>query len=282
MKLGITGAGGQLGGLLTNYALKNAAASDVVLITRNPDKLAANKAEARAGDFNDPAGLAEAFKGIDKLVMIPTGDLTPGVRTKQQGDAIAAAVKAGVKHIIYISTVSPRPSDNVLFDSHFRTEQNLIASGAKWTILRMGVYTDSLMGGVQGAVASGAYAAIEGAPAAYCTRDDIAAAAAGILTSEGHEGITYHATGPASIDQAAVAAAVAKAAGKEIKLTPITEDDQRKTLASMGLPPALVDGIVGFGRGLRSGAFDLVTHDVERLSGRPATSVEEFLKKALA
>ena len=281
MKLGITGAGGQLGGLLTNYALKNAAASDVVLITRNPDKLAGQAAEVRAGDFNDPAGLVAAFKGIDKLVMIPTGDLTPGVRTKQQADAIAAAVKAGVKHIIYISTVSPRPSDNVLFDSHFKTEQNLIASGAKWTILRMSIYTDSLMGSVQGALASGTYAAIEGAPAAYCTRDDIAAAAAGILTSDGHEGVTYHATGPASVNQAGIAAAVGQASGKDINFAEITEADQRKTLESIGLPPPLIDGIMGFQRGLRAGAFDLVTHDVERLSGRPATSVEAFFQKAL-
>jgi NAD(P)H dehydrogenase (quinone) len=286
MKIGITGAGGQLGAALVRHALARASASDIVAITRNPaklEKLSQQGVDMRAGDFNQPTGLGAAFHGIERLVIIPTADLQPGVRTRQQASAIDAAVSSGVQHLIYISTVSPRPApDNVLFESHFATEQKLIASGAAWTILRMSVYTDTLLDAAKRASASGSYAAVPGAPAAYVLREDIGAAAAGILTTQGHEGITYHATGPVSITQAEIADAVAKASGKPITFKEMTAAEQRAGLEAAGLPPTLVTGIAGFQAALRAGAFDLVTGDVARLSGKAAQSPFEFLSRALA
>jgi NAD(P)H dehydrogenase (quinone) len=285
MKIGITGAGGHLGAGLVRHALARTAASDFVAITRNPaklEKLSQQGIDVRAGDFNEPAGLAAAFRGIERLVIIPTADLQPGVRSRQQASAIDAAVSSGVQHLIYISTVSPRPApDNVLFESHFTTEQKLIASGAAWTILRMSVYTDSLLDAARRASASGSYAAVPGAPAAYVVRDDIAAAAAGILTTPGHDGITYHATGPVSITQAEIADAIAKASGKSIAFREMTAAEQRAGLEAAGLPPSLVTGIAGFQAALRAGAFDLVTGDVARLSGKAAESPLEFLSRSL-
>jgi NAD(P)H dehydrogenase (quinone) len=286
MKVGISGAGGQLGAGLVRHALARTSASDIVAITRNPtklEKLSQQGIEVRAGDFNQPQGLAAAFRGIERLVIIPTADLQPGVRSRQQASAIDAAVSSGVQHLIYISTVSPRPApDNVLFESHFTTEQKLIASGASWTILRMSVYADSLLDAARRASTSGLYAAVPGAPAAYVVREDLGAAAAGILTTAGHEGITYHATGPVSITQSEIADAIAKASGKPIAFKEMTAAEQRAGLEAAGLPPALVTGIAGFQAALRAGAFDLVTGDVARLSGKAAESPFEFLSRALS
>ena len=285
MKIGITGAGGQLGAALVRHALARTSASDIIAVTRNPaklEKLSQQGVDVRAGDFSQPQGLAAAFRGIERLVIIPTADLQPGVRSRQQASAIDAAVSSGVQHLIYISTVSPRPApDNVLFESHFTTEQKLIACGAAWTILRMSVYTESLLDAARRASASGSYAAVPGAPAAYVVRDDLGAAAAGILTTPGHDGITYHATGPVSITQAEIADAIATASGKPIAFKEMTAAEQRAGLEAAGLPPALVTGIAGFQAALRAGAFDLVTGDVARLSGKAAESPVEFLSRAL-
>ncbi len=283
MTIGITGASGHMGAGLVRHALARTAASNIVAIARHPEKLeqfSKQGVEVRAGDFNQPSELVSAFRGIERLVMIPTSDLQPGVRSRQHADAIKAAVAAGVQHLIYISTVSPRPDPaNSLFDSHFTTEQALIASGAAWTILRMSVYTDTLLDAAKRAADSGSYAAVPGAPAAYVVRDDIAAAAAGILCTPGHAGITYHATGPVSVSQAEIADAIAKAAGKPVAFVEMTGEQQRAGLEAAGLPPALVTGIVGFQAALRAGAFDLVTGDVARLSGKPAESPFQFLSR---
>jgi NAD(P)H dehydrogenase (quinone) len=286
MKVGITGSGGQMGAAAVRYTLARVPASDIVAITRNPEKLAQlskEGVEVRAGDFNKPAGMAEAFQGIERLLIIPTADLQPGLRIRQQSGAIQAAVAAGVRHIIYISTVSARPDpNNELFASHFATEQALIQSGASWTILRMSIYMDTLLDPARRALAAGSYSAVPGAPAAYILRDDIAATAAGILATPGHEGITYHATGPVSVTQEEIAEAISQAGGKRIAFSAMTEAQQRAGLEAAGLPPFILNAILGFQAALRAGAFDLVTSDVARLAGRPATSPAEFFTRALA
>lgn len=285
MKIGITGASGHLGAALVQYALSRISASSIVAITRHPEKLeqfSRQGIQIRAGDFSQTPGLAAAFRDVERLLIIPTSELQPGVRSRQHAAAIEAAVSSGVQHLIYISTVSPRPDpNNSLFDSHFATEQALIASGVSWTILRMAVYTDTLLDAARRAVAAGSYAAVPGAPAAYVVRDDVAAAAAGILCTAGHAGITYHATGPVSVTQEEIADAMAKAAGKPIAFAEMSEEQQRAGLTAAGLPPAFVNSIAGFQAALRAGAFDLVTGDVARLSGKAAVSPFEFLSRAL-
>ena len=282
MTVGITGAGGHLGMALVRCTLARLPASSIVAVTRNPAKLdefAQQGVQVRAGDFTQP-GLTDAFQGVERLMIIPTGDLMPGVRIRQHTAAIQAAVAAGVRHMTYISTVSPRPDpNNELLNSHFDTEQALIASGAAWTILRMSVYTDSLLDGAKRAIAAGSYAAVPGAPAAYVVRDDLAAAAAGILATDGHDGLTYHATGPVSVTQPELASAMAKASGKPVAFDAITEAEQHAGLDAAGLPAFIVNIIAGFQAALRAGAFDLVTGDVERLSGRRPQSPAEFFAR---
>jgi NAD(P)H dehydrogenase (quinone) len=286
MKIGITGASGQLGTGLVRHALARTSAANIVAITRNPGKLeqlSKQGVEVRGGDFNQPSSLAGVFRDIERLVIIPTTEVQPGVRIQQHKAAIEAAVGSGVRHLIYISTVSPRPDpNNSLLDSHFATEQALIASGVNWTILRMSVYMDSLLDAAKRAAAAGSYAAVPGAPAAYVVRDDLAAAAAGILCTPGHVGITYHATGPASVTQPEIARAMATATGKTIPFLAISEEQQRAGLEAAGLPPFVVGTILGFQAALRAGAFDLVTGDVARLSGQPPESALQYLVRALA
>ena len=84
----------------------------------------------RGGDFNCPSDLRAAVQSIERLVIVPTGDLQP-------------AADSEVRHVIYICTVGARPNPNhELVDSHFATDQALINSGLAWTILRMSVYMD--------------------------------------------------------------------------------------------------------------------------------------------
>src|SRR5688572_9967622 len=118
MTIGITGAGGQLGGSVLNELLsRGAKPTEIVAITRSPEKLSAFAAKgiaARAGDFDAPAGLAAAFKSIDTLLIIPTPELRPGLRTPQHKAAVAAAKAADVRHVVYVSTVAARPGQDLV------------------------------------------------------------------------------------------------------------------------------------------------------------------------
>jgi NAD(P)H dehydrogenase (quinone) len=285
MTYGITGAGGQLGTSALRHLLTRVPASQVVAVTRTPDKLqefAGRGVRVRAGDFKDATGLVGALEGVDRLLLIPMPDLMPAVRPPLHRAGIEAARKAGVGHVIYVSSVGARPAatDDIL-NTHFETEQALIASGRPWSVLRMGPYTDFLVESMKAAVTSGTHASRGGAPSSPVVRDDLGAAAAGLLASEGHAGITYHATGPVSLTGAELASAVGAALGKDVAYTTITDEQERARLAAAGLPAPMADVLARFQAASAAGLFDMVTHDVERLSGRPAQSPVDFIVAAL-
>src|ERR671931_1890034 len=73
MTIGITGASGQLAGLTIEKVLDQVEPSELVLITRSPEKveqLAQRGATVRAGDFDEPAGLPAALAGIERLLIV--------------------------------------------------------------------------------------------------------------------------------------------------------------------------------------------------------------------
>lgn len=105
----ITGASGQYGRLAVDGLLaKGVSPSSLLLLTRDPAKLsdyASKGASIRQGSFDDPVdSLAEAFTGADTMLFISTS--RAGQRLPQHQAAVDAAVKAGVRHIVYTSILS--------------------------------------------------------------------------------------------------------------------------------------------------------------------------------
>jgi NAD(P)H dehydrogenase (quinone) len=285
MTYGITGASGQLGTSALRHLLTRVPAAEVVAVTRTPGKLqefADRGVRVRTGDFKDAAGLTGALEGVDRLLLIPMPDLMPGVRPPLHRAGIDAARKAGVGHVVYVSSVGARPnsSDDIL-NTHFETEQALIGSGLPWTFLRMGPYADFLIDPMKAAVTNGVHAARGWAPSSPIVRDDLGAAAAGLLASEGHAGITDHATGPVSMTHAEMASAVGAPFGATVVYTALSGEQVRANLAAAGLPAPMAEVLARFQDASAAGLFDVVTHDVERLSGRPAQSPVDFIVAAL-
>ncbi len=283
MKIGVTGSSGHLGAGTLAHLLSRISTSNVVAITRYPDKikvLSNEGAEVRYGDFDDRRSLLSAFRGLDKLLLIPASDLRTGVRRAQHLAAVDAAEECAVGHVVYISTVGARPDGkDTLFESHFVTEQAVIRTGIPWTFLRASLYAELLLGAAKRARATGVYAAPSGAPVAFAARDDIAAAAAGILTASGHEGKTYYATGPQAMSATDICDAMGTAVGKTVRHQDISDDQYRAQLAADKLPPVLVDILLDVQDNVRAGVFDLVSGDIARLSGKRPESLSDFLKR---
>ena len=63
-------------------------------VTRTPEKVHALGIDARFGDFDRPDSLTEAFAGLDRLLVIPSSDMRPGVRAQQGHEAIQRAADA--------------------------------------------------------------------------------------------------------------------------------------------------------------------------------------------
>jgi len=183
----VTGASGHLGRRAAEILLETKAGK-VIAGTRDPSKiadLAAKGAEIRKVDFDDPA-LADAFKGVDRLLLISTDALdTPGKRLKQHKAAIEDAKKAGVKHIVYTSMPKPEPGSPIPFaPDHYGTEQALAESGIGWTVLRNSWYQENLFHSLPQVLASGKWFSAAGdGKVAHVSREDAAYAAAAALAA---------------------------------------------------------------------------------------------------
>jgi NAD(P)H dehydrogenase (quinone) len=281
MKIGVSGASGHLGKAVLSELSQRAAGHEIVAISRTPNSIS-GPADVRFGDYDQPDTLAKAYADLDRLLIITTVAPEPGKRGAQNIAAIDAAVKAGVKHIVFMSAVGTRQEEEPARGaSYWRGEQHLIAKAPAWTILRMNFYSEAFVQLAQAAVNQGVMPGLAENRAAFVARDDVAAAAAGILIGEGHAGAIYNATGPERLSGAERASLIGEIVGKPIAFRVITEEQLRGALIRANLPPGAVNIVVSIQASFASGAFNILTGDVERLGGRPPKPLRDVLAIAL-
>jgi NAD(P)H dehydrogenase (quinone) len=279
MKIGVSGASGHLGRAVVSELLQRAGGHEVVAITRTPETVS-GPSQKRFGDYNRPESLAQAYAGLDRLLIIPTVDAVK--RGAQSVAAIDAAVKARVKHIVFMSAVGTRQEEEpALGASFWRGEQRLIATAPAWTILRMNFYAEALAQQAPASLAQGVLPGLAENRVAFVARGDVAAAAAGILIGDGHAGAIYNATGPERLSGAERAALIAEITGRPLAFLAITEKQLRAGLTQAGLPVEVVNTVIDLQTSFAAGAFDIVTGDVERLGGRPPKPLRDVLAGAL-
>jgi len=283
-KIIVSGASGQLGGLVIEELLaREVAPADLVLVSRTPETetlkaYAARGASVRYGDFNDPASLEAAYRGGTRMLLISISG-GGGNRPALHKAAIDAAVRAGVKHIAYTSYVNAdRYVDSVIAVDHRRTEKFLEESGVAWTMLRNQIYANGLVDQVAQIVRDGRFVTpTPDARVAYVTREDCAAAAAAVLATPGHENKAYNITGPDAIGPRELVALASEISGKPVELVALSEADYRRQLQASGMREAAINGTLSFARELDSPYLREPSRMVADLTGRPATSVRSLL-----
>jgi len=278
MKIGITGATGQLGILVVEQLKSRTAATNLVALVRSPAKV--QDIEARGFDYNEPASMAESLRGIDHLLLISGNEI--GQRARQHANVINAAKEAGIKWIVYTSLLRADSSTLSLAEEHLTTEKLLKESGIAYTLLRNGWYTENYAGSIAGAVAAGAFigSAGEGKIAA-AARADFAEAAAVVLSSEGHVGNVYELAGDKTFTLTDLAAEISKQTGKNIPYQNLPEADYSKALHSMGLPVTIADAIASWDVSASVGDLHSEDQTLSKLIGHPTTPMADSVKAEL-
>lgn len=281
MTIAITGAAGHLGRLTAQLVLDRVSADEVVLVTRRPDEiadLADAGATVRQGDFDDPASLAGAFEGCERMLLISTGVL--GNRVAQHTAAIDAAAASGVGHVVYTSGENAGGIlPLVVAHEHGATEQAIRDRGLRCTALRNGLYAEFQVGAAGRAFASGRLVHNNGdGRTAYVSREDCAAAAAAVLTTDGHEDRVYDITGPELVSQADLAALVAEITGRPVEALAIDDEAAVQALVDVGLPPEMARAYASFGTAIREGLLNTVSNAVHDLTGRKPRTLREVLE----
>ena len=252
------------------------------LVARGLDARTASRRGADVTfDWNEPATYAAALNGVDRVYLV-----TPTMRIKfarQVADFLDLAGIAGVRHVTYLSTYgsdrAPAEVDIRAVELDLARRENLTHS-----ILRpawvMQNFSDEHLPLIGGAIT----VPTGGGAEAFVDAEDIAAVAVETLVDpETHAGAQYAPTGPQSLTVGEVADVIAGITGRPVTHNDIDPDVWIGGAVKAGIVPAdyatmlrWLTGTIIAGNGSRPNG------DIEKVTGRPATSFQDFARRNAA
>ena len=174
-------------------------------------------ADISIGSFDDPRALAQAAAGTRAIYHI-----CPNVSPYEvaYARAVAAAAQAqNVARFVYHSVLHPQIEAMPHHWQKMRTEEMLFAGGFDLTILQPTAYMQNILGAWSGIVAEGVFRV----PYPVETRlslvdlEDVAEAAALVLTTNGHSGATYELVGTSPLSQTEVATTIGETLKRNVR-----------------------------------------------------------------
>jgi len=278
----VTGATGSIGTVLVPSL---ATRTDVAVkaLVRDPPKardITAGGAEIVAGGFADAGSLKSAMAGVDTVVLIaPPG---PGC-VAQNRAVIEAAKAAGVQKIVRISAIKAAEdgrTENTRL--HGQCDTLLRDSGLTYVILRPNYFMQNLLMSVDSIIADGVfYAGMGDGQLAMIDVRDVADSAAAAATTDDFDTQVLELSGPESISFHDVAAVVSEVAERRVAYVAISPDDVKTSMLDMGADTWMADLLREYSAAFGDGWGDLVTDNVERLTGRQARSFSQFATEIL-
>jgi len=275
---GVTGAiGGEVVRLLAGADLR----LDLRLLARDPSRAPDVDTDVRRCDYADHASGVEALRGVDTLLMVSASESAD--RRGQHRTFVEAAAEAGVRRIVYTSFAgAAEDATFTLGRDHHDTEAAIHASGMEHTVLRDNFYLDVLPlfadheGLIRGPAGDGRVAAV--------ARADVAAVAAAVLRDPApHAGAAYELSGPEALTMTEVAERAGRVLGRDLRFVDETVEEAwaSRRAAYPDAPDWQLEAWVSTYTAIADGSCAQVTDAVERVTGRPARTLEQTLDRTL-
>lgn len=273
--IGITGVTGKLGSKVAQLISEQGISARH--LARNPQRAALyDNAELVQAAFENSLEAVEALKGIDVLLMVSASE-SPN-RLQQHFAFLDAAHEAGVKHIVYTSFYNAATEATfTLARDHAKTEKYIKERGFTYTFLRDNFYLDFFLdlclnnGEIRGPAGNGKVSAV--------ARQDVSEVATTILAKpDKWKNQLLNMTGPADLSMADIVHFVSEQKGEII---PYIDESIEEAYVSRKAWPAQdweYDAWVSTYIAIKEGKQAGVSSDIERVLGRPATSLEQLVK----
>ena len=279
----VTGATGLVSGQLIQALQASKADIRLRALVRSEQKAApliAAGVDAVIADLDEPESLPRVFEGVDDVWLLTP----PGPRAPENNmNAVWAARSAGVKRVVRMSAIGAAhdaPTRNGRL--HALSDEELQASGLRWTILRPHFFMQNLLGFAAGIAADGNFylSTGQGRLGLIDTRD-IAAVAAAVLLDESkrHDGQIYTPTGPEVLGMSDVAEQLGRVLEKAVRFVPVPDEAVRAGAIQGGLTPWLAGLFVEYCRAYGAGWGDFTTTHVKDVTGRDARSFADFARE---
>ena len=232
--------------------------------------------EIAYGDLDKPETVAPAMQGVEKVYLLVPG--TPAM-PKQEGAALEAAKRAGVKHIVKHSVMGARNPEIAIARLHRASETAIENSGLAWTFVRPGSFmSNALDWAMPIKTQGGVFQPLGDGRVAMVDPRDIAAVGVAALTKPGHEGKAYDVTGPEALDMNQHVAILSEVLGKPLRYVNIPEAATRDMMLNkVGMPAPVVEGLLEVFARIRDGKASHVSNDVETVTGKPARRFKEWV-----
>lgn len=265
----VTGATGNVGRPLVTELVR--AGARVRAVTRNPAA----------------AGLPPGVETVGSAAAGMGGTSAAFLNSRALGPDLAATVElagtCGVRRLVALSAINADDDDSrqpsrVRGDRNREVEQLAAASGLEWVSLRPTVFASNFAGmwspQIQaGDVVSGPYA---DASTAVIADADISAVAALALLADDLVGQRIPLTGPQSLTNAELVATIGRVLRRPLRYREAPTDVVRQRFVDIGFGAEFADAYMGLLAGT-VGRPAPVTHEVDKILGRPATPFAEWV-----
>jgi NAD(P)H dehydrogenase (quinone) len=269
----VTGATGKIGSCIAQH-LKQLG-KRFRLLVREPRKLSTfPEVEKVTGDYGDVESLNRAFTDVSSAFIV-SGYAEPGERAKLHRNAFQAAQRAGVRYLIYLSTLGASPHSRFpMSRDHYESEQFLQATGVPHTILRDSFYSELAVqmfneeGVMKGPGGQG--------KVSWVGREEIAEAAAKLLARDRPLPGTFLMTGPSALILRETAALLSALKRRTLRYEDEPVDAAKQWRSKLGVPAWEVDTWVGSYEAIAAGEFETVDPALATILGRPASDLETY------
>ncbi len=272
----VTGATGTIGSQVVK-ALRGLPDVKVRAAVRGGEragKLAGDNVSAVDFDYESEAAIARALEGVDKAFLV-----TPFVEDPVALGArfVAAAKKAGVKHIVKLSAIGCEQEPGIVLGRNHRAiEKQIEASGIAWTFLRPNNFFENFFNYYGPDAQGNIYLPWGDAAASFIAGADVAAAAKAALTGAGHEGKAYVLTGPEAFGIAQAAKTIGELAGRSVAYVDVPEAAARKAMLDAGAPVWMTDAMLELHAIDKAGYAAGLADDLEKITGSRGLTFAQF------
>jgi NAD(P)H dehydrogenase (quinone) len=270
----VTGATGKIGSCIAGQLQRMG--REIRLLARDPNKLSGFPgADKVKGDYGEVATLDRAFAGVLSAFIV-SGYAEPGKRAKLHRNAFHAAQRAGVRYLIYLSTLGASPDSRFpMSRDHYESERFLKATGVPHTILQDSFYSELAVqmfdeeGVMKGPGGQG--------KVSWVGRKEIAEVAAKLLASDKPLLGTFPMTGPSALSLSETAALLSSLKQRTLHYEDEPVEIAKEWRSKLGVPAWEVDTWVGSYEAIAAGEFETVDPALATILGRPASDLESYL-----
>ena len=277
----VTGAAGKTGRAVLDALAQTGLPSRAWL--RRPEQAHDPPAiDTVVGDLADARLWKEACLGVDALYLICPNMYPRELEVGRM--AVEAARLAGVKRFVYHSVLHPQTEEMPHHWQKLRVEEEIFRHGLPFTILQPCAYMQNVLAYLDGFATTGRYVVPYNIRKCFSLVDlnDVALAAARVLTEDGHDGAIYELAGPASLSSEEIAQTLASQLQRPVEAVETELEMWECSASASGMPSATIGYLAAMFRYYDRYGLTGNGNVLGWLLGRRPTSFAQFVTRVVA